>query len=96
MMMQAYPEAYTSTPEEPTRTQIQAVLGKSRANVERFPEDSFELFGSYQQHFKLSSKPVAHISALALLDDEGLLSGLPPVLQRLVGKVGDMLKGIPE
>ncbi|WP_292787389.1 MULTISPECIES: ATP-dependent nuclease [unclassified Microbacterium] len=96
MMMEAYPEAYVGTPAEPTASQLRSVLGKSRRNVEFLPEDSADLFGSYHQHFKLSSKPVAHLSALALLDDQGLIDGLPPVLGRLLDRVRVELEGIPE
>lgn len=96
MMMESYPEAYEGNAAKPTETQLKAVLGKSRANVDRLPENAVKLLGSYHQHFKLSSKPVAHISALALLDDDGLMAGLPAVLARLVSTVRGLLKGIPE
>lgn len=96
MMMEAYPEAYQGRPEELSDSKSKAVLGKGRANVERLPEDLRNLLSSYHQSFKLSSKPVAHIEALALLEDEGLIAGLPPVLARLLGRVKTLLESIPE
>jgi putative ATP-dependent endonuclease of OLD family len=44
----------------------------------------------------LGSKPASHLSAMAELDDEELLAGLPGPLSRLVEAVRQRLESIPE
>jgi len=72
------------------------VLGKSRANVERLGDAQLELFDEYQSQFKLGSKPASHIAAMAELDDDDLMDGLPDPLCRLVEAVRQRLESIPE
>jgi hypothetical protein len=49
------------------------------------------LFAQYRSLFQLGSKPAAHLLALSELTDEQLLSGLPPVMQRLIGRASHLL-----
>ena len=55
-----------------------------------------ELFDEYQRQFKLGSKPASHLAAMAELDDEELLEGLPEPLQRLLEAIQKQLESIPE
>lgn len=96
MLMEAYPDAYAVTVAEPSESTEEAVLGKRRANVERLGAERLELFDEYQSQFKLGSKPASHISALAELDDDELLAGLPGPLKGLVEAVRQRLESIPE
>ena len=96
MLLEAYPYAYhvtTMTPEEATK---EAVLGKARANVDRFDDDYLQLFDEYMRQFKRGSKPASHIAAMSELTDEELLETLPGPLQRLVEAIQERLESIPE
>lgn len=102
MLLAAYPEAYDFVPAkagespEPDHATIVAVLGKSHANQNRLPENVRALFSAYHDRFDLGSKPAAHLSALAGLNDEQLLKNLPKVLSRLVEYVRASLAELPE
>jgi len=96
MLLEAYPDAYEVTVDEASESTKEAVLGKNRANVERLGEARLELFDEYQRQFKRASKPASHISAMAELDDDELLAGLPGPLSRLVEAVRQRLESIPE
>lgn len=96
MMMEAFPYAYGGTTTPPTNFEIKAVLGNGRANEDRLPDDTYDLLGRYYRLFKSGSKPVAHLEALSLIDDENLTADLPSVLARLLDSVRASLQGIPE
>ncbi|WP_327172563.1 AAA family ATPase [Streptomyces sp. NBC_01336] len=96
MLMAAYPDAYGVSPTEADETTIVAVLGKSHVNEGRLPADISALFADYHRLFDLGSKPVAHLSALADLNDQQLLRNLPDVLVRLVEQVRTKLAELPE
>jgi putative ATP-dependent endonuclease of the OLD family len=96
MLLEAYPDAYAVTVADSSESTKEAVLGKRRANVERLGAERLELFDEYQSQFKLGSKPASHISAMAELDDDELLAGLPGPLSRLVEAVRQRLESIPE
>jgi putative ATP-dependent endonuclease of OLD family len=96
MLLEAYPDAYGVTVAEPSESTKEAVLGKSRANVERLDEAQLDLFDEYQAQFKQGSKPASHLAAMAELDDEELLEGLPDPLERLLDAIRTRLKSIPE
>jgi putative ATP-dependent endonuclease of OLD family len=102
MMQAAYPDAYgidhveKSEKAEPDEKTVVAVLGKSHANEDRLPSDIRVLFDEYHTIFDLGSKPAAHLTALANLDDEHLLQLLPGVLHRLVEHVRTNLAELPE
>lgn len=96
MLLEAYPDAYnvsTTTLEEATK---EAVLGKTRANVDRFDDGYLQLFDAYMRQFKRGSKPASHIAAMSELTDEELLETLPGPLQRLVEAIQQRLESIPE
>ena len=96
MLLEAYPDAYnvtTMTPEEATK---EAVLGKARANADRFDDGYLQLFDEYMRQFKRGSKPASHIAAMSALTDEELLETLPGPLQRLVEAIRQRLESIPE
>jgi putative ATP-dependent endonuclease of the OLD family len=96
MLLEAYPDAYGVTVAEPSESTKKAVLGKNRVNLERLGETRLELFDEYQGQFKLGSKPASHIAAMAELDDDELIDGLPDPLSRLVEAVRHRLESIPE
>lgn len=102
MLLAAYPDAYgvspadSGEPTEPDQKTVVAVLGKSHVHEERLPEDVRALFDDYHTKFDLGSKPAAHLTALADLDDQHLLEGLPDVLDRLVEYVRTQLAELPE
>jgi hypothetical protein len=75
---------------------IKAVLGKSHHRVDQYSEDDRKLFGAYHRIFKLGSKPVAHLTALAGLTDEELLANMPSAIKRLINEVETILKELPE
>jgi putative ATP-dependent endonuclease of OLD family len=96
MLLEAYPDAYGVTTTEPSESTKKAVLGKNRVNVERLDDAQLELFDEYHRQFKLGSKPASHLAAMAELDDEELLEGLPAPLLRLVEAIQKQLESIPE
>lgn len=99
MLLEAYPDAYnvtTRTLEEVTEATKEAVLGKKRANVDRFDDGYLQLFDEYMRQFKRGSKPASHIAAMSELTDEELLETLPEPLQRLVEAIQQRLESIPE
>ncbi len=95
-MLLAYPHAYDVERERPDESTIKAVLGKSYHDVNQYSNEEQQLFGTYHQHFKLGSKPVAHIDALAKLTDEELLANMPTSLSRLADAVIAKLAELPE
>lgn len=97
-MLCNYPEAYKVEDHElvaPDDSTVRAVLGKS-GRVMPPLDEYLDLFDAYQTRFKLGSKPVSHIDAMSALDDQQLAADIPPRLQRLIDRVADLLKGIPE
>ncbi|MFD3481349.1 ATP-dependent endonuclease [Streptomyces sp. NPDC058695] len=99
MLLAAYPDAYGVSSTEataPDEDTVVAVLGKSHVHEERLPEDVRALFSCYHERFGLGSKPAAHLSALADLNDQQLLKNLPAVLARLVEYVRINLTELPE
>lgn len=80
----------------PSQSLVESVLGESHHNPEQYTEEERKLFSSYRKLFKLGSKPVNHIQALADLTDEELLNNMPESLSRLADAVKTKLLGIPE
>jgi predicted ATP-dependent endonuclease of OLD family len=95
-MLLAYPDAYGVEYEDPEESTIKAVLGKSHNDSSQYSEDELKLFGTYHQRFKLSSKPAAHIDALAKLSDADLLAHMPESYGRLTDAVITKLAELPE
>lgn len=100
LMMTAYPNAYGVEDEEledPDEDALKAVLGKKHDIVgNQYEDDELEYFDAYHRRFKLGSKPVWHIQAMASLTDEELKDKMPEVLKRLLARVRDDLKALPE
>jgi hypothetical protein len=100
MMLEAYPRAYEvggpHTLEAPNEATVKAVLGKSHFGEASLGADRLRLFETYQQRFKLGSKPSSHIEALSRLGDNELISSLPPVFGRMLEKICSMLARLPE
>jgi hypothetical protein len=95
-MISCYPAAYKVERAVSDEATLKAVLGKKRHEPEQYSDEEQELFTSYHSKFKLSSKPAAHIAALAELSDDDLLENLPPSLSRLADAVIAALEGLPE
>jgi putative ATP-dependent endonuclease of OLD family len=100
MMMLAYPKAYGIKDDEltpPDEDALKAVLGKQHDTVRgQYDDAELKYFDPYNKRFKRSSKPGSHIKALANLTDEELVNGMPEVLERLLNRIRDKLKALPE
>lgn len=100
LMMTDYPNAYGVEDEEledPDEDALKAVLGKKHDVVgNQYEDDELAYFDAYHRRFKLDSKPVWHIQAMASLTDEELKDKMPEVLKRLLSRVRDDLKALPE
>lgn len=97
-MLKAFPNKFKveSNDTLPSQSLVESVLGGSHHNPEQYTEEERKLFASYHKLFKLGSKPVNHIQALANLTDEELLKNMPESLSRLADAVKTKLLGIPE
>lgn len=97
-MLKAFPNKFEITDMDtlPDQDLIKSVLGKKHHNPEQYTEEERKLFASYHKLFKLGSKPVNHIQALANLTDEELLNNMPESLSRLADAVKTKLSEIPE
>lgn len=99
-MMTAFPEAYEVSANElvpPEEATIKSVLGKSHGSVDdQYNAYQQSYFGAYHKRFKVGSKPVWHIRAMAELDDDALLASLPDSLKRMVAHALTTLQAIPE
>ena len=97
-MLKAFPNKFKIKNNDtlPSQSLVESVLGESHHNPEQYTEEERKLFSSYRKLFKLGSKPVNHIQALADLTDEELLKNMPESLSRLADAVKTKLLGIPE
>ena len=99
-MMTAFPGAYEVVATElvpPSESTIKSVLGNAHGVVEGQYTPQHQLnFGAYHARFKVGSKPVWHIRALAELDDAALVALLPESLKRLVDHALNAVQAIPE
>jgi putative ATP-dependent endonuclease of OLD family len=101
MMMSAFEDAYevgATEKEDPDEAGLKAVLGKSHDPVlgGQYTDDELRLFGAYHSRFKLASKPVSHIRAMARLEDVDIAFGLPSFLDRMLDLVTTKLDELPE
>lgn len=96
MMLEAFPSAYGVVLREPENGTIEAVLGKKHGNEELLGEDVVKLFEDYRDKFGRKSKPASHLAALAQLEDDELLEGLPEVFDNLIASVKHLLSELPE
>lgn len=100
MMIRKYPKAYCIDDdelEEPAEAIVKAVLGKNHDVLDgQYNEEEQAYFDAYHKRFKLGSKPTWHIRAMASMDDEDLLDNIPKVLGRMLDRVENELKDLPE
>lgn len=100
LMLIAYPEAYDleeGETEAPDEDALKAVLGKKHDVVaNQYTDAELTYFDAYNTRFKLGSKPVWHIQAMANLSDKELVDGMPEVLVRLLARIREDLKALPE
>lgn len=85
-MLKAFPEAYKVSKETPDEKTIKSVLGKSYFNSNQYSDEEKELFDTYHSHFKVGSKPAAHIDGLSNINDEDLKSNMPQAYKDLATK----------
>lgn len=97
-MLKAFPNKFKIKNNDtlPSQSLVESVLGESHHNPKQYTEEERKLFSSYRKLFKLGSKPVNHIQALADLTDEELLNNMPESLSRLADAVKTKLLGVPE
>lgn len=99
-MILAFPVAYgavESAPSDPADEKFldRCVLGK-KGRGELFEKLSKDYFRDYHRLFKLGSKPVAHLQAMARLSDEELVAGAPSTLKKVCERVKEILEVDPE
>ena len=95
-MLKAFPEAYKVEKETPDEKTIKSVLGKSHFGSNQYSVEELELFDTYHSHFKVGSKPAAHIDGLSKINDEDLKSNMPQAYINLALKVKAILESVPE
>ena len=95
-MLLAFPDAYEVEKETPDEKTIKSVLGKSHFGPNQYSVEELELFDTYHSHFKVGSKPAAHIDGLSNITDEDLKSNMPKTYINLALKVKEILESIPE
>ena len=98
-MLQNFPTAYgveDEALEPPDEEIIVAVLGKSHGDITQYSDSRRSCFGAYHSHFKIGSKPAAHLSAMALLDDVTINAGMPKSIGRMLDHVREKLDELPE
>jgi putative ATP-dependent endonuclease of the OLD family len=99
-MLQAFPNAYGAADhvatEAPAESTVKSVLGKSHGNVAQYSAADLLLFDRYHALFKLGSKPVEHLLALAQLSNEQFKAGAPGFLTRLAAYAKTLVAGSPE
>lgn len=98
-MLEAFPDAYEVDEDDlviPDDKVIESVLGVNYHDLDRYTDEEKSLFISYHKHFKQSSKPGAHLNALANLSDNELTENMPVSLARLVDAVISKLNRLPE
>lgn len=95
-MLTAFPNAYGVLRSDPSEAEIVSVLGKRNNNPSQYSPEEQELFASYHDHFKVGSKPAAHIEALSKRSDKRLLARMPGSLVRLADAVKAKLAELPE
>lgn len=99
-MLHAFPKAYGAqgdvTQQAPSDSTIKSVLGKSHGDAAQYAATDLLLFDRYHSLFKLGSKPVEHLLALAQLSDVDFKKGVPAFLSRLGAYAKTLVTGLPE
>ena len=80
---------------DPDAETLTSVLGKGRRALHQYPPAQARLFGAYHTRFKLASKPVQHLRALAKIDAV-MEDVLPAEYKRLLQAVQTRLASTPE
>lgn len=70
---------------------VVATLKSENAKGETYTETQRELMIWYNYHFLGRGKPVTHMNALALMDNEKIKENMPPVLVEIFDKIGKIL-----
>lgn len=98
-MIRSFPSAYDAAAhplgKAEEESMIRAVLGKNGIASFCGPKAKDYLY-DYQRLFKIGSKPVAHLQAMAKLTDEELVASAPKQLRDLCARVVAMLQEAPE
>jgi putative ATP-dependent endonuclease of OLD family len=81
--------------EDPDAAILTSVLGKARRALHQYQPEQAQLFGAYHTRFKLASKPVQHLRALAKIDAV-MEDVLPAEYKRLCESVRGRLESAPE
>lgn len=98
-MILRFPAAYgiaTEVLASPDAETLKKVLGKVHGDATQYSDVERTHFDSYHECFKLHSKPVAHLEALAQLTDEQLGLSMPDSIKRMLNFVKARLENIPE
>lgn len=95
-MLQSYSKAYKIETKKALVSTLKAVLGDSHHNPHQYTKEEKGLFYTYHKHFKLGSKPAAHIDALSKMSDSELLASMPKSLGRLADAVIAKLSELSE
>ena len=97
-LMSSFPNEYSVEPAEiadPDAETLTSVLGKGRRVLHQYPPVQAKLFGAYHSRFKLASKPVQHLRALARINAV-MEDVLPAEYKRLLEAVRTRLASTPE
>ena len=98
-MLQSFPDEFgvdKDELEDPDADTISDVLGTNHQNIDQYEDEEKDYFGAYRTRFKVGSKPVAHLQALAELDNVTLKGGMPAEIGRLLDAVKKRLAELPE
>lgn len=97
-MLMQFPEAYGVEEDKiggPDEATISAVLGKEHHGEDQYSDERKKLFQTYHSLFKVGSKPVEHVKALANLDEATLKANSSQRIARLIAGVKQELSHIP-
>jgi len=98
-MLRGFPDKYSIDDEElesPDGDILTSVLGKKHGDIAQYSDEEQEYFEAYHRRFKLGSKPAAHLSALAQLDDAQINEKMPAPISRLIAAANKKIVELPE
>lgn len=98
-MLRHFEDAYGVEADEleaPDEATLKAVLGKKRHGEDQYSAARQKYFSAYHRRFKLGSKPSQHLQAMAELEDQEMVDGVPQRAGRLIEAVRKKLEGLPE
>lgn len=81
---------------EPDEKLLAAVLGQKYHGQDQYGKEELAFFSAYHKRFKIGSKPVAHLSALASLDDATLAAETPDSISRLFNLLHTKFEALDE